>query len=91
MTITLFLIEVAGWIGAALILGAYILLSAGKLKGDSPVYQWMNVIGAAGFILNSGYHGAIPSVAINVLWIGIGGFALWRIYKSAKSAPQETP
>jgi hypothetical protein len=91
MTITLFLIEVAGWIGAALILGAYILLSAGKLKGDSPVYQWMNVIGAAGFILNSGYHGAIPSVAINVLWIGIGGFALWRIYKAAKSAPQETP
>ena len=33
-------------------------------------------IGAAGFILNSGYHGAIPSVAINVLWIGIGVLAL---------------
>ncbi|HAY08028.1 MAG TPA: hypothetical protein PKV67_08570 [Hyphomonas sp.] len=85
MTPALFLIEVAGWLGASLILGAYILLSAGKLKGDSPVYQWMNVIGAAGFILNSGYHGAIPSVAINVLWIGIGGFALWRIYKGAKA------
>jgi hypothetical protein len=84
MTLSLFLIETAGWIGASLILGAYVLLSAGKLKGNSPAYQWMNVIGAAGFILNSGYHGAVPSVAINVLWIGIGGFALWRIYKAAK-------
>jgi len=84
MTLSLFLIETAGWIGAILILGAYVLLSAGKLKGDSSAYQWMNVIGAAGFILNSGYHGAVPSVAINVLWIGIGGFALWRIYKAAK-------
>ncbi|MFN3912539.1 CBU_0592 family membrane protein [Hyphomonas sp.] len=85
MTLTLFLIEAAGWLGAALILGAYILLSAGRMQGNSPWYQWMNVIGAAGFILNSGYHGAIPSVAINVLWIAIGAFALWRIYKGAKA------
>ena len=84
MTLTIFLIEAAGWIGASLILGAYILLSAGKMQGNSPAYQWMNVIGAAGFILNSGYHGAIPSVAINVLWIAIGGFALWRICKGVK-------
>lgn len=85
MTLTVFLIEAAGWIGAGLILGAYVLLSAGKLKGDSPAYQWMNVIGAAGFILNSGYNGAIPSMVLNVIWVGIGVLALWRIYKSAKA------
>ena len=83
MTITEILIEAAGWSGAVLILGAYILLSLGRLQGNSPAYQWANVIGAAGFILNSGYHGAIPSVAINVLWVAIGVFALWRIYKAA--------
>ncbi|MBY9065532.1 hypothetical protein K1X12_01395 [Hyphomonas sp. WL0036] len=82
MTITELFIEVAGWAGAALILGAYILLSMGRLQGNSPAYQWANVIGAAGFILNSGYHGAIPSVAINILWVAIGVFALWRIYKA---------
>lgn len=85
MTLTVLLIEAAGWIGAGLILGAYVLLSAGKLKGDSPAYQWMNVIGAAGFILNSGYNGAIPSMVLNVIWVGIGVFALWRIYKSTKA------
>lgn len=83
MTITELVIEAAGWTGAALILGAYILLSLGRLQGNSPAYQWANVIGAAGFILNSGYHGAIPSVAINILWVAIGVFALWRIYKAA--------
>ncbi len=83
MTITELLIEAAGWTGAALILGAYIMLSLGRLQGNSPAYQWANVIGAAGFILNSGYHGAIPSVAINILWVAIGVFALWRIYKAA--------
>jgi len=87
MTVSMILIEAAGWIGAALILGAYVLLSAGKMQGNSPAYQWMNVIGGAGFVLNSGYHGAIPSVAINVLWILIGGLALWRIYRTVTPAP----
>ena len=84
MTLTIFLIEAAGWIGAGLILGAYILLSAGKMQGNSPAYQWMNVIGAAGFILNSGYNGAVPSMVLNIIWVGIGLLALWRIYRSAR-------
>lgn len=84
MTLSMILIEAAGWIGAALILGAYVLLSAGKLKGDSPAYQWMNVVGAAGFIVNSGYNGAVPSMVLNIIWVGIGVFALWGIYRAAK-------
>ncbi len=58
---TQLIIEVIGWAGAALILGSYILLSLGKLEGQSRAYQWMNVAGAAGFVANSGYNGAIPS------------------------------
>ena len=71
--------EVAGWAGASLILLAYLLLSAGKLTGQSVVYQAMNVVGAAGFVINGWWHGAIPSAALNVLWLIIGAFALWRI------------
>ena len=40
-------IEAIGWSGAALILMAYLLLSMGKLTGQSTLYQWMNVVGAA--------------------------------------------
>ena len=77
------LIEAAGWVGALLILGSYILLSSGRLEGRSAGYQWLNVIGAAGFIVNSGFHRAIPSTILNVVWLGIGLFTLWRIHKPA--------
>jgi hypothetical protein len=71
-------IEITGWIAAALILVAYALLSAGKLDGRSAIYHLMNVVGAVGFVINSGYNGAFPSVGLNVIWIGIGVFGLIR-------------
>lgn len=69
-------VEVIGWIGAALILGAYALLSAGRVKAESITYQLMNILGAAGFVVNSGWNGALPSAAMNVVWMGIGVYAL---------------
>ncbi len=69
-------IEVIGWSGAALLLGAYALLSAGRLKAESTTYQLMNILGAIGFIVNSGWNGALPSAAMNVVWLGIGLYAL---------------
>ena len=79
MTMLEFAIEAIGWAAALLILAAYALLSAGKLTANDRAYQLMNVLGAAGFIVNSGWNGAIPSAALNVVWAGIGLAALWRI------------
>ena len=79
MTVLEFAIEAIGWVAALVILAAYALLSAGKLTARDRSYQWMNVLGAIGFILNSGWNGAIPSAALNVVWAGIGLAALWRI------------
>jgi len=87
LTIT---IEIIGWVAALLILAAYGLLTAGKLQADSRAYQWMNVVGAAGFILNSGWNGAWPSAALNVIWMGIGGFALWRMFGKRDSSTSAT-
>ena len=85
MTLDL-LMEVAGWIGALLILAGYGLLSAGKLDAKSPAYQWLNVVGAIGFIANSSWNGAWPSAALNVIWVGIGAVALWRIFGKKRSS-----
>ena len=79
-------VEVAGWTGATLILLAYLLLSAGRLTGQSLAYQAMNVVGAAGFVVNGWWHGAIPSAALNVLWLLIGAIASWRILKKRGSS-----
>ena len=38
----------------------------------------MNIFGAIGFVVNSGWNGAFPSAALNVVWIGIGGYALMQ-------------
>ena len=83
-------IEVIGWIGALQILGAYAMLSAGRLTGESPLYQWMNVVGGAGFTINGWWHHALPSAALNVIWMMIGGVALWRIMAKRRSSTSAT-
>lgn len=80
------LIEAIGWLGALLILLAYALLSTGRIEGRSRSYQWLNLAGAAGFIVNSGYNGAWPSAVLNVVWLGIGGVTLWRLRRGAQSS-----
>ena len=72
------LVEIAGWAAALLILVAYILLSTGRLRAGSKTYQGLNLIGAAGFVVNSGWNGALPSAALNVIWMAVSCYALWR-------------
>ena len=72
-------VEIAGWTGALLVLGAYLGVSSGRMTGESPVFQGMNAIGAALFVLNTWWHGAIPLMVLNIIWSGIGLLALWRI------------
>ncbi len=77
MTVKIF-VEIAGWLAALLILGSYGLLSFGKISSRSAIYQWMNILGAAGFVINCTWNGAWPSVALNVVWLGIAVYALRR-------------
>jgi hypothetical protein len=79
------LVEIAGWLGASLILLGYLLITTGKLTGQSPLYQWINVAGAAGFVINGWWHWAIPSAALNVIWLMIGAFALIRLSRKARA------
>ncbi|WP_260582029.1 CBU_0592 family membrane protein [Sphingopyxis sp. PET50] len=79
-------IEAIGWTAAALILAAYILLSLGKLEARGYVYQWMNVIGAGGFVVNSGYNGALPSAVLNIIWAAMGLFTLWSVWRARQAA-----
>jgi len=75
---TQLLIEIAGWLAAALILLAYALLSTGRIAARSRLYQGLNFFGAVGFVINSGWNGAIPSAVLNVIWMGLACYALWR-------------
>lgn len=50
------------------------------------MYQGMNVVGAAGFVINGWWHGAIPSTVLNVVWMAIEAVALWKIAQRAGSS-----
>jgi hypothetical protein len=71
-------IDWAGWLGALLILGAYGLISSGKLEPRSSIYQWMNILGAVGLLVNAGWNGAWPSAGLNIVWLAIAIHALRR-------------
>ena len=70
-------VEVIGWVAAALMLSAYLLLTSGRISARSRLYHWLNVLSGAGFIINSGWNGAYPSAFINVVWMMI---ALYGVF-----------
>jgi hypothetical protein len=72
-------IEIIGWISAVMLLSAYLLLNARKVSANSRLYQWLNVLSGAGLIINSGWNGAYPSAAINVVWMLIAIFGVLRV------------
>ena len=86
MTAVELAVEIVGWAGATLILLAYLFLSAGKLTGQSLVYQGINIVGAAGFVVNGWWHRAMPSAVLNIVWTAIGLATLWRITRKRGSS-----
>jgi hypothetical protein len=72
------MIAALGWGGAVLLLAAYGLVAAGRLGGESAVFHGLNLAGGAALAANSAYHAAWPSVSLNVVWLGIGAWALMR-------------
>jgi hypothetical protein len=71
-------IEALGWAGAAALLLAYGLVAGGRLAGSSVRFHALNLFGGAALAVNSGVNGAWPSAALNVVWLGIGAWALLR-------------
>lgn len=78
VAVTEVIVDVAGWTGMALLIGAYALVTAGRLAGPSLRFQLMNLLGGALLMVNSAYYGAWPSAALNLVWVVIGTVGLVR-------------
>jgi len=72
------LIDIIGWVGAVILLLAYGLISTRRTDGGSIGYQLLNLVGSALLMLNSFFYGAYPSSGVNIVWIGIALYALFR-------------
>lgn len=67
-----------GYFGGTLTLYAYYMVSTNRTKGDSLHYQFYNIVGALCLIINTAYHGAFPSMGVNIVWIAVALMTLRR-------------
>jgi hypothetical protein len=79
------LIEAIGWIGGVVLLVAYALVSRGTWDGAGWRYQAANIFGAVALGVNSAWNAAYPSTALNLVWIGLGVWALMRLMRKPQS------
>jgi hypothetical protein len=89
MTTTTY-VDVLGWLGSIAVVTAYSLISLQKLRSDSKIYQWLNLVGSVGLAVNTAYFHAYPSTVVNVVWLLIASSALariWRIQRSRSVSP----
>ena len=70
--------DVIGWTGTALVLLAYLLITSKRLDSESRLYQALNLFGAIGLVINGFVNGAYPSVGLNIAWIFIAIYGLFK-------------
>jgi hypothetical protein len=75
---TVITVNVVGWVGMACLIGAYALVTAGRLRGPDLTFQLVNLVGGGFLMVNSAYYGAWPSAVLNLVWVVIGVVGLTR-------------
>ena len=78
------LINILGWIGSIAVVAAYGLNSYQKIKSDSLIFQFLNLIGAILLIINSIYKQVYPFTFINSVWTVIAVVAIVGIVKKKR-------
>jgi hypothetical protein len=76
--LTVIVVNVLGWLGMALLIGAYGLVTAGRVHAAGLAFQLTNLFGGAFLMVNSAYYSAWPSAALNLVWVLIGTVGLVR-------------
>ncbi|MDR3388472.1 MAG: hypothetical protein P4L92_15595 [Rudaea sp.] len=67
-----------GLLGVAVMLWAFFLLQAGKLRGDAFVYQLLNALGAGAVLLSLVHDFNLSAFVIETCWVGISIYGMLR-------------
>lgn len=71
-------IDIIGWIGGVEVLIAYFLISTKKVDQKSVLYHLLNLTGALLLIVNTIIKGAFPSAFVNIVWVGIAAYSIYK-------------
>lgn len=80
------IVELLGWTGAAAVLCAYLLAARGVWPATGAASATANVVGASLLAINGLYHGALPSVGLNLVWMCVGVLTLLRVRQAASTS-----
>jgi len=80
-------VDVMGWVGMVFVLGAYGMLTAGRLRADGVPYQLANLLGGVLLLVNTAYHYAWPSAALNLVWFIIGAAGIVKGVLASRRRP----
>ncbi len=69
------IVEILGWLGSILVIIAYALTVKTKNKYMS-LCNYLNLIGATMVGINCYKNQALPSLALNIIWIGIASLGI---------------
>lgn len=68
----------AGLFGVAIILFAYFLLQAGRVRGDALVYQLMNAGGALAVLVSLMYAFNLSAFVMELAWLAVSIYGIVR-------------
>jgi hypothetical protein len=73
------LVQILGWYGVTAILVAYFANSFELLNLHGGAYQWLNLTGAAGLMIETAVKRDRPPLLLNAVWFFIAAFSLARV------------
>ena len=76
------MVHVIGFVGTFLVLGAYFMVSLGRISSASFAYQGINLFGAALLTVYGVLLAAWASIALNAVWGLIAFIALTRVVRA---------
>jgi hypothetical protein len=76
------LIQILGWIGTALVISAYFLVSYKRISPTSSLYQVLNLLGVIGVGISVYHKGAWSALTLQIVWGVIAFISLARIRRN---------
>jgi predicted membrane protein len=70
--------DIVGVTGTILLILAYFLLQAEKIKSDDDSYLYMNAIAAVLILFSLCYSFNLASFIIEIFWIAISIYGIWK-------------
>lgn len=80
-------LNIADWIGiigSILISIAYFGVSTGRVSGENPKFQILNLIGSIMILYSLWFRPNVGAIIIEVLWISIATYALIKYWRGRR-------